>query len=264
MNITSINDANCIYTIFEKCIFIPVEGKHLLNSTFYNTKFSECKLFNNENKTNNIYYLNLDKDNGDPIKGYMLGIFYIHKLYILGPGINLEDSELDFLNKKKLKEVYKTVEDSREERFNKFRNLLVDPAFQVDISTHPLNDVKSKGKVDLYLKLPANTINFNGWVLGPGVSSTGFKFNSDSDPDSDSDSDGLPDLSLEQYASLCVERALYPGNDLQVAERYKLLTAEALQKLDASWRKRFAAEGNLQARWQQAYSQYEAWLRGHK
>ncbi len=82
--------------------------------------------------------------------------------------------------------------------------------------------------------------------------------------DSDSDSDGLPDLSLEQYASLCVERALYPGNDLQVAERYKLLTAEALQKLDASWRKRFAAEGNLQARWQQAYSQYEAWLRGHK
>jgi hypothetical protein len=70
-----------------------------------------------------------------------------------------------------------------------------------------------------------------------------------------------PELTVEQYASLCVERALHPGQDAAVAQRYRVLTEQALQSLDAHWRQRFQAEGELHRRWQEAYTQYEAWLR---
>ena len=70
-----------------------------------------------------------------------------------------------------------------------------------------------------------------------------------------------PELTVEQYASLCVERALNPGQDVAVAQRYRVLTEQALERLDAHWRQRFQAEGELHRRWQEAYTQYEAWLR---
>lgn len=70
-----------------------------------------------------------------------------------------------------------------------------------------------------------------------------------------------PELSVEQYASLCVERALNPGDDSAVAKRYQVLTEQALRSLDARWRQRFETEGELYRRWQQAFSQYEAWLK---
>jgi len=70
-----------------------------------------------------------------------------------------------------------------------------------------------------------------------------------------------PELSLEQYASLCVERTLQPGRESEVAKRYQILTAQALHALDARWRQRFHNEGELFRRWQHAYAQYEAWVR---
>jgi len=76
--------------------------------------------------------------------------------------------------------------------------------------------------------------------------------------------DDLPDLSVEQYASLCVERTLNPETQKEVAQRYRILTAQALRTLDDQWRQRFAKEGELQSRWQQAYTQYETWLRSQK
>ena len=91
-------------------------------------------------------------------------------LIILGPGINLEDTDLSVLNKGKLKE--SSGED--------FQRLLDDPLFQIDISTHPLNNVKSKGKVDLYLKLPKGTVNIDGWFIGRGVSSQNIFTNASS------------------------------------------------------------------------------------
>ncbi len=76
--------------------------------------------------------------------------------------------------------------------------------------------------------------------------------------------DELPDLSVEQYASLCVERSLDPEGEQEVAKRYRILTAQALRSLDERWRQRFEAEGELRRRWQQAHTQYEAWLRSQK
>ena len=76
--------------------------------------------------------------------------------------------------------------------------------------------------------------------------------------------DNLPDLTVEQYASLCVERALYPAQSDQVAQRYRVLTAQALAQLDDTWRNKFAAQGELQSRWQQSYAAYERWLQSRE
>lgn len=74
-----------------------------------------------------------------------------------------------------------------------------------------------------------------------------------------------PEMTLEQYASLCVERALRPGQEGQVAARYRIMTEAALRQLDEQWRGRFAQQGELYQRFQQAYAQYQAWLQrqGH-
>ncbi len=68
-------------------------------------------------------------------------------------------------------------------------------------------------------------------------------------------------LTVEQYASLCVERMMYPQAGQSVAQRYGVPTPEALHALDAQWQHRFGAEPGLHQRWQLAYQQYEAWLR---
>ena len=76
--------------------------------------------------------------------------------------------------------------------------------------------------------------------------------------------ENLPELSVEQYASLCVDRTMSPGAEAEVAQRYRVLTIEALRALDARWSQRFQAEGELYHHWQQAYAQYEAWVRSQK
>ncbi len=75
---------------------------------------------------------------------------------------------------------------------------------------------------------------------------------------------GVPELTIEQYASLCVERAMNPGAEGQVAQRYEVPSPEALQALDARWHQSLQADGALNGRFQQAYAQYEAWLRSQK
>jgi hypothetical protein len=78
------------------------------------------------------------------------------------------------------------------------------------------------------------------------------------------DPSDVPELSVEQYASLCVERTVNPAAAGEAAKRYRVLTEQALQSLDEQWRSRFSAEGELQQRYQQAYAQYEAWLKRQK
>ncbi len=97
----------------------------------------------------------------------------------------------------------------------------------------------------------------------PDIGKTGFA-TALSDDDVLPFADEHPELTLEQYASLCVERALDPSNQSEVAKRYRVLTKEALQALDARWRRRFDDEGALYQRWQQAYLQYKTWLEGNK
>lgn len=74
----------------------------------------------------------------------------------------------------------------------------------------------------------------------------------------------VPELTVEQYASLCVERTMRPGQEGDVAKRYKVLTEQALRAVDERFRQRFANEGELLRRYQTAYARYEAWLRDQK
>jgi hypothetical protein len=74
----------------------------------------------------------------------------------------------------------------------------------------------------------------------------------------------LPELSLEQYASLCVERMFYPAEQQAVLARYRVLTEQAMAALDGQWRARLLAEGALEQRWRQACARYEQWLRSRQ
>jgi hypothetical protein len=73
--------------------------------------------------------------------------------------------------------------------------------------------------------------------------------------------DAIPNLTVEQYASLCAERALSPQHAPAIAQRYKVLSDQALQTLDAQWQQRLHSHGDLYRQFQHVYAQWEAWLR---
>jgi hypothetical protein len=78
------------------------------------------------------------------------------------------------------------------------------------------------------------------------------------------DDDDVPEddsLTVEQYASLCVDRVMSPGGEDEVAQRYQIATREALRALDERFRDRFAREGELLNRYNTAYARYQEWLR---
>jgi hypothetical protein len=70
---------------------------------------------------------------------------------------------------------------------------------------------------------------------------------------------GAAALTLEQYASLCVELDAEQSNRPEILGRYRI-SEEQARKLEAHWRAKFAVEPSLKAQWQQAYAAYEAWL----
>lgn len=68
-----------------------------------------------------------------------------------------------------------------------------------------------------------------------------------------------PPLSLEQYASLCVEAALHPARLPEILRRYHL-TAEQRPALDAHWQGRIAGDPAVRAAWERACATYRQWL----
>lgn len=68
-----------------------------------------------------------------------------------------------------------------------------------------------------------------------------------------------PALSIERYASLCVELAATPLNAAQALRRYQLSETEWVA-LDAYWKARFSREPEMQAAWERARAAYRAWL----
>ena len=68
----------------------------------------------------------------------------------------------------------------------------------------------------------------------------------------------LPSLSVEQYASLCVELELEPERTAETLQRYRL-TPELRASLDAAWRERLAQGSGLYAAWSQAVTRYKTW-----
>lgn len=69
----------------------------------------------------------------------------------------------------------------------------------------------------------------------------------------------IPALSIERYASLCVELAAMPVNATQTLRRYQLSEPEWVA-LDTYWKARFSREPEVHAAWESARAAYRAWL----
>jgi hypothetical protein len=69
----------------------------------------------------------------------------------------------------------------------------------------------------------------------------------------------LPTLTLEQYASLCVEFAATPGQAKEIASRYGL-TQEQWANVNAYWVGRMSSEPAVRAAWERACVTYRQWL----
>jgi hypothetical protein len=69
---------------------------------------------------------------------------------------------------------------------------------------------------------------------------------------------GPAGLSLEQYASLCVELAFEPAKAAETLLRYQI-DAEQRKALDDHWQRRIKAEQSVRARFEQAYTAYQRW-----
>lgn len=69
----------------------------------------------------------------------------------------------------------------------------------------------------------------------------------------------FPALTVEQYASLCVDLELAPHNAAEVLRRYGL-TAEGKRTLDEGWARVFAEQPARRAAFEHAKATYRAWL----
>jgi hypothetical protein len=70
-------------------------------------------------------------------------------------------------------------------------------------------------------------------------------------------------LTVEQYASLCVDFAGDPARAAETLRRYHL-SPEQKRALDADWHARFAREPSAWLAWDRACKTYKAWLDGQK
>ncbi len=69
----------------------------------------------------------------------------------------------------------------------------------------------------------------------------------------------IPELTLEQYASLRAELAVRPETAQDTLQRYRL-SPTAANRLDERWSKRLVAEPPLQSRYDELISHYKGWL----
>ena len=68
-------------------------------------------------------------------------------------------------------------------------------------------------------------------------------------------------LSLEQYASLCVDLSGDPARRQEVLGRYRM-SEDQQRRVEAHWQARIAADSRVQMALDQACATYRAWLRG--
>ncbi len=68
-------------------------------------------------------------------------------------------------------------------------------------------------------------------------------------------------LTLEQYASLCVEITIAPANRREIAARYGL-SEEHAARVDTFWRARIASDPEIDKNFRWAYHSYQQWLAG--
>lgn len=73
-----------------------------------------------------------------------------------------------------------------------------------------------------------------------------------------------PDLTLQQYASLCAELAVYPERADSIRLKYRVGDAQAMAALEGVWRDRFARDAAARADWQKQVEQFQRWLRSQR
>jgi hypothetical protein len=71
----------------------------------------------------------------------------------------------------------------------------------------------------------------------------------------------VPALTVEQYASLCVEVGLWPAESESILRRYGL-TVEHRSRLDNVWKSRMQADAALRDMWRRAFDTYSDWVLG--
>ena len=74
---------------------------------------------------------------------------------------------------------------------------------------------------------------------------------------------GLPSrLTLEQYASLCAEIAVFPRQVETIFHRYGLVSLHARLTVDLSWQERLRRNPAEYREWQELYKRYHAYWTG--
>ena len=63
-------------------------------------------------------------------------------------------------------------------------------------------------------------------------------------------------LTLEDYAAVCVELALYPDRSQEVMKRHHLPDEATMRAIDADWQRRLAAHPDTHQRWSELYAAY--------
>lgn len=70
-----------------------------------------------------------------------------------------------------------------------------------------------------------------------------------------------PELTLEQYAWLCAETAVFPDLAQEANRKYGVADERARGALDRQWRERFTAEPALRTAWKELLTRCKSWLR---
>jgi len=70
----------------------------------------------------------------------------------------------------------------------------------------------------------------------------------------------LPNLTIEQYASYCVERELYPEHRRVISSRYRVQSEEQHEQVAAHWTRRLTESAADRQRWQHACACYREHL----
>ena len=73
----------------------------------------------------------------------------------------------------------------------------------------------------------------------------------------------VPTLTLEQYAALCAELAMFPNAVEQTFSRYRLTSLRDRLSVDLAWRERLRRDPAENARWQALYAHYTAHWASH-
>jgi hypothetical protein len=74
----------------------------------------------------------------------------------------------------------------------------------------------------------------------------------------------LPELSLQQYAALCVEADLNPARAQETDRRYGVASPAARAELHRAWADRLGADAGLKAQWAALAAQYRDWFQAQE